>query len=108
MKLPLWIVVLIYLFTWPAAVLADPVLAAQNGDSLTLHSTPCENSAILAHIVATGGGHLLERFKSATLLYRGQTLRSCWIENEGWVYSIDENGDRLEPLLKADFKEKTI
>jgi len=108
MKLPLWVVILIYLSTWPAAVFADPQLVAQNGDSLTLHSSPCEDSAILAHIVATGGGHLLDRFKKATLVYRGQVFKSCWIEDSGWVYSIDETGDRLPPIPRLDFKDKTI
>src|SRR5262249_54097034 len=37
MRIPLWIAVLIYLTCWPAAVFADPVLTAHNGDSLTLH-----------------------------------------------------------------------
>ena len=107
-KIPLWAVVLIYLSCWPAAVFADPQLVAQNGDSLTLHSSPCEDSTILAHIVASGGGHLLDRFKTATLLWHGETLKSCWVESEGWVYSIDEKGDRLQPLLRADFKDRTI
>ena len=108
MKLPLWAVVLIYLSCWPAAVLADPQLVAQNGDSITLHSSPCEDSTILAHIVASGGGHLLDKFKTATLLFKGQVFKSCWIESDGWVYSIDEAGDKLQPLLRADFKDKTI
>ena len=107
-KLPRWLWVAAFLVCWPSILFAHPTLTAQNGDSLILYDTPCSDPDILAHIVAAGGGRYLEQFKQATLIYRGVTLKSCWLEKDGLVYSIDETGDRLQPLPKSSFRESSI
>lgn len=108
MKLPRWVVILIYLTCWPAAVFAHPTLTASNGDSLILYEAKCEDQAILAYIVANGAGKYLDQFKQATLLFGGVTLKSCWLEHEGLVYSIDETGDKLQPIPRSAFKDSSI
>lgn len=108
LKIPRLIVVLIALTCWPAALLAEPKLTADNGDALTLHEARCEDPTILAHLLAQWAGQLLERFKQATLFFRGQSYKSCWIEDDGFVYSIDEGGDRLQELPRAGFQDDKI
>ena len=87
---------------------ADRAFGVKGKVQLVIHETPCLNTTIQAHIVRMGGGHLLDKFKAATLTYGGRDWQSCWVEMDGFVVSVDEEGSPLEPIELARFKEDGV
>lgn len=106
LKLPRWFILLAFIVSWPAAVLADPTLKAPNGDGLVLHDTPCQHEEVLVHLLRMGAPVVM--FKQATLTYEGKDWKSCWIDIEGVVLSWDEEGAPFMKLPRSAFKEPGI
>jgi hypothetical protein len=79
---------------------------SKNGEAaLVRHQTQCDDADILTHILRLGGGELLGQFKKATLTYGGREWRSCWIEIDGMVYSVDEEGAPMQAIPASLFKD---
>ena len=93
---PIIALLVMYGSCWP--VLADEFFTKDRSVGLVRHEARCEHSKILAHLVAMGGGQFLDKFKKATLTFGGREWESCWIEMDGFVISIDEEGAPLEPI----------
>lgn len=91
---------------------AAPVFRAQSASSgpvaLKLLQDPCKNSAVIAYLTKLGAGPNLRKFKAAVLTYGGRDWASCWIEFDGYVYSVDEEGSPLEPIPRKQFKEEGV
>lgn len=68
MKLPLWVVVLVYLTCWPAAALSQPLFATETGDvRIVLTDDPCALTENVRNLP----------FK-ATWTEKGQEQQGCW------------------------------
>ena len=93
---------------YPALSRADEFRSQDRSVALVRHDAKCDDADILAHILRLGGGDLLQQFKKATLTYGGRDWRSCWIEVDGMVYSIDEEGSPLQPLPARLFRGASI
>lgn len=104
-KLPRWVWVFAFLVCWPSIVLSDEFFTKDRSVGLVRHDVRCENSTILAHLVAMGAGQFLDQFKKATLTYGGRKWESCWIELDGFVMSVDEEGVPLEPIPSNRFSK---
>lgn len=100
-----------------AVFIAFPVLAApvyrgtgDNGKptSLTLLDTPCSDAAVLKHIITRIRPDLAVQFKNARLYWDGKEWASCWLEYQGIVYSIDEEGSALQPIPMDAFRDNAV
>ena len=72
MKLPLWVVVLIYLTTWPAALFAAPVFVAEgNGVHIELFDEPCTLKDSVSNLPYR-----------ATWTEKGKVFEGCFVPNQ--------------------------
>jgi hypothetical protein len=74
--------------------------------ALKLHDKPCTNAKVQAKLYE----RLLDdrRFKAATLTYQGRDWASCWVERQGTVLSIDEEGAPFQPVPRHLFRDESI
>jgi hypothetical protein len=107
-KLPKWVWIFAIIVCFPSMLLADEFFTKDRSVGLVRHDARCEHSKILAHLVAMGAGQLLEHFKKATLTYGGRDWESCWIELDGFVMSVDEEGVPLEPIPSNRFGKGSV
>ena len=71
--------------------------------SLRLFNKPCEGKpAQFIH------EQHLPKFRAGSLLWGGQTLATCWIADRGYVHSVDESGDLMNPIPLKLFKDDTV
>lgn len=89
---------------YPVFARADEFRSPDRSVALVRHDAQCDDADIVAHILRLGGGDLVDRFKKATLTYGGRDWRSCWVELDGMVYSVDEEGSPLQALPVRMFK----
>ena len=91
---------------------AVPVFKATkpNGSevALKLLDTRCSDPTVLKHLAAKVRPEFLDKFKDARLKWDGKDWSSCWIEFDGVVYSIDEEGSQLQPIPREAFQEDTV
>lgn len=93
-------------FLYGAKAFADTSFQAKDGSvKYVRHSAQCEDADILKYLLAMGAGHLIDQFKKGTLTYGGREWRSCWIEMQETVFSVDEEGSPLEPIPATLFKQ---
>ena len=89
----------------PKAAHADSQITAPDGtDVYVRHDAKCDDADILAHLTRMGAGEMLDQFKKGTLTYGGRKWRSCWIEYQEHVVSVDEEGAPLQALPVRMFK----
>ena len=85
MKLPLWIVILIYLSCWPAAVFSQPLYSAEaNGVRIVLTDEKCEMKEV-ANLPY-----------KAIWTEKGQEFQGCWAARPD------------EGLVVGYFSDKTV
>ena len=65
--------------------------------SLMLLYEPCTNEKVLGHLRAGVKEEYIPKFQAAVLHYGKKDWASCWIEIQGHVLSIDEEGFPLHP-----------
>jgi hypothetical protein len=71
LKLPRWVVLLIYLATWPSALLAEPIFAAETeGVRIVLYDEPCKFTQAVANLPYR-----------ATWTEKGKTYEGCFAPN---------------------------
>ena len=106
---PYWVITALILGVglalFAGRVWADAFRAPRGDVVLVRHQAQCEDADILAALLKMGAGHLVGDFKKATLTWEGRDWRSCWIEADGYVYSIDETGELLQPIPASLFKD---
>jgi hypothetical protein len=90
----------------PKEARAESSVAAADGSvKYVRHDGQCEDADILKHLAQMGAGERLSEFKRGTLTYGGREWRSCWIEVDEMVYSVDEEGSPLQALPARIFKQ---
>ena len=70
---------------------------------LVLYQEPCS-----AEVLFWIKPQLHDLFKRATLTWGGRDWKSCWIELDDIVYSIDEAGDVFQPIPADLFFEPGV
>lgn len=76
---------------------------------LKLYKEKCENAAVNSALLQMQiAPQFLFLFKRATLFYWGREWASCWLEHDGRVLSIDEQGSPLQPIPRSMFKDDTV
>ena len=111
--LPAWFVLIVtLLFGCPSNAYSAPVFKAEgvNGKpaSLRLFETPCTSPKVVNQLNSMVKPQLIAMFKRASLLWDGKTWESCWLDLDGVVFSIDEEGSQFQPVPRVLFREDTI
>lgn len=98
----------------PAAVKPpkpDLVFRAQGGAVHRLHHRPCTDKAVLEHI----NPEYHDKVQAATLTWTdGKDWSSCWVEEDGRVFSLDSAGqpfgmNEFQPfILKSLYKDESL
>jgi hypothetical protein len=73
---------------------------------LRLGKEPCTNKAIL--VVMKDRFLDARRFKAAVLTWGGKAWASCWVERQGVIHSLDEEGAAFQPVPRAAFKDESV
>lgn len=89
----------------PLMAQADEVRTPDGQYGYIRHEAKCDDADILKHLAGMGAGSRLDEFKNGTLTYEGKNWRSCWIEVDGTVYSVDSEGAPFQPLPVSIFKK---
>lgn len=88
--------------------LSGPIFRSfgQNGQpaALRIFEAPCSDPKVLQRIRP----HHHQEFKAARLTWGGQDWASCWIELDGIVYSIDEEGSEFQPVPRRMFRDDSV
>ena len=91
-------------------VVSSEVFRSQgsNGQPMVLRifQTPCEDAAVLKHLLPRVLPEVLVKFKAARLTWEGKDWASCWIEVRGRVYSIDAEGSQFQPIPRSLFLDE--
>ena len=71
---------------------------------------PCTDARILGFLEHKFGAppELLTRFKAAILIWEGRDWASCWIEQQGYAVSVDEEGAPFEPIPMTKMKDEAL
>lgn len=79
---------------------------AQGPVALRLSEDPCTDKKVLAVL----SDKVLDdrRFKAAVLTYGGRDWKSCWVEINGAVLSIDEEGAPFQAVPRQMFMEEGV
>ena len=94
--------------TASAAPIFKSDVPGQSFESLTLLDTPCSNDTVKAFIALKVPPELHGQFKDAILMWGSKPFASCYLEFEGYILSIDEEGIPLQPVPRNKFRESTI
>ena len=101
-RIPWWAVLLIYLTTWPAAVLAEDTYSAtdMNG-TLTLAMKPCPL------------GGWFKDWKAAKWIFRGEFYDACWRvqptqDEKPQIVVIDSSGVMSSHSPRAFHKDEGV
>lgn len=76
--------------------------------ALRLFATKCSNAAVLKILQVRIKPEYLDQFFDAKLSWDGREYASCWLEIDGHVVSIDEEGAPLQPIPLAAFKDEAL
>lgn len=99
------------LLLYAASAHAAPVFRGQSNDgkvmSLRLLNEPCAEK-VKMHLAVRVPAAFMEKFKAARLTFGGRDWDSCWVEHDGYVFSIDEEGAPLQPIPRTAFREESI
>jgi hypothetical protein len=98
MKLPLWVVVLIYLFCWPAALIAAPILVADAGEvRIELFDEPCALKDSVSNLPYR-----------ATWTEKGKVYQGCFVPhpNAGIVMAYFD--DKTVAAIPIDAFKKVV
>jgi hypothetical protein len=96
------------------SAIAQPVLLFHGRDNagglvvLRLMHSQCSNESVLAHLRRYANRDDFVQFKDARLTWGGRDWASCWIERDGMIYSMDEEGAPLTPVHKSGFLDRSI
>lgn len=71
-----------------------------------LSEKPCTDERVLAHLKDMVLDY--RRFNAGALRWHGKDWSSCWVEIQGRVYSVDEEGEAFQVLPRALFKDESI
>ena len=106
MKLILGVLAILF----PLSVLAAEPLTFEGEDPsgqlarLTLYDKPCENDAVKAGFAEA----IHERLRMSVLVWQGKEYASCYVIAGGVVFSLDETGDRMQPIPLSAFDERGV
>lgn len=77
--------------------------------TLRLYEDKCANESVNAHLVRLKvAPEYIAQFKRAMLFYWGREWASCWFEQDGRIYSVDEHGDPLQPIPRRLFQQEGV
>ena len=94
---------------WATSALAAPMFKSSDGSvALKLLATPCSDEKVLFFIAQKVQPEFLAKFKDAVLTYGGRQWKSCWIEYQGHIFSMDEEGAPMQPIPLQYFHENSI
>lgn len=81
-----------------------------SGSELVLRRTQasCTNQQVRAALALAVSPELLRQFKRSILTWEGRDWESCWIERDGYVYSMDEAGELLQPVPEGLFRSDDL
>lgn len=79
-----------------------------NPAALELRQTPCENAAVVKHLREKVKPEYISSFRAAVLTWGGKQWASCWIERDGVIFSIDEEGSYFQPTPRRFFRDNAI
>jgi len=74
-----------------------------NGNSMTLHNSPCTDGKVLALIAVQVHKKYQDQFRAGVMFYQGRIHQACWLADSGLVYVIDDAGD-LSSMPQEAFK----
>jgi hypothetical protein len=71
---------------------------------------PCTDARILGFLKHKFGApaELLPHFKASILTWQGKDWASCWIEQQGYVVSVDEEGSSFQPVRMSRMKDEAL
>jgi hypothetical protein len=71
---------------------------------------PCTDARILGFLEHKFAAppELLTRFKAAILTWEGRDWASCWIEQQGYAVSVDEEGAPFQPVRMSRMKDEAL
>lgn len=71
---------------------------------------PCTDDRVLNFLKWKYGAppEMLAQFKAAVLTWQGKDWASCWIEQQGYALSVDEEGAPFQPVLKSEMREEGV
>ena len=99
----------IALFIAAFNAIGAPMFKSSDGSvALKLKETPCSDEKVLFFLAQKVQPEFLGKFKDATLTYGGREWKSCWIEHQGHIFSIDEEGAPMQPIPLQYFRENSI
>ena len=97
------------LFVLATSAYAVPMLKSSDGSvALKLKDTPCSDEKVLFFLAQKVQPEFLGKFKDSVLTYGGREWKSCWIEHQGHIFSIDEEGAPMQPIPLQYFRENSI
>jgi hypothetical protein len=85
----------------------------QDGSQVALRiftAKPCTDDRVLMFLDKKYGAppDLLPHFKASILTWQGKDWASCWIEQQGYVVSVDEEGAPFQPVRMSKMKDEGI
>jgi len=85
----------------------------QDGSPVALRiftAKPCTDARILGFLEHKYGAppELIPHFKASILTWQGKDWASCWIEQQGYVVSVDEEGASFQPVRMSRMKDEGI
>jgi hypothetical protein len=102
------VIAVVAVFLWSVQAYAAKVFKAEGRDgnpaALRLFDKPCTDQKVLSKVMEA----MRDKLKAAQLTYGGAEWASCWIELNGSVYSIDEEGAPFQPVPRYLFKEEGV
>jgi hypothetical protein len=71
---------------------------------------PCTDDRVLMFLDKKYGAppDLLPHFKASILTWQGKDWASCWIEQQGYVVSVDEEGAPFQPVRMSRMKDEAL
>lgn len=73
---------------------------------LRIKNEPCANKKVIDKLQADFLDYRL--FKASVLTWKGKDFASCWVEKNGHVLSVDEDGSPFQPVPRRVFKNESI
>lgn len=96
------LIALLLLLATVSAYAETRVFRFGNGNAVALADEPCHVPAIVAMVKP----EYQQRFKAGASVINGKTLQLCWIDFEGEVFVVDEEG--TSGVVPGASREKTL
>lgn len=70
---------------------------------LTVFEEPCTNEEVLKHLHEKIQPWLIPFFMRSELVWGGEVYPSCYIVSDGHVFSIDNKGEPIVPMIPEEY-----